>query len=48
MKIVVVGLGKIGLPLAAHFADRGHDVVGLDVNPAVVETVNAGPRAVPR
>ena len=28
LKIAVVGLGKIGLPLAAQFADQGHDVVG--------------------
>jgi nucleotide sugar dehydrogenase len=42
VKIAVIALGKIGLPLAVQFADRGHDVVGVDVNPAVVELVNAG------
>lgn len=42
MKIAVIGLGKIGLPLAAQFADKGHDVVGIDINAATVETVNAG------
>ncbi|MFF2832684.1 nucleotide sugar dehydrogenase [Cellulosimicrobium cellulans] len=42
MRIAVVALGKIGLPLAVQFADAGHDVVGVDVNPAVVEKVNAG------
>ncbi len=42
MRIAVVALGKIGLPLAVQFADRGHEVVGVDVNPAVVEKVNAG------
>ena len=42
MKIVVVALGKIGLPLAVQFADAGHDVVGTDVNAAIVESVNAG------
>ena len=42
MKIAVLALGKIGLPLAVQFADRGHDVVGVDVNPALVGTVNAG------
>lgn len=41
MRIAVVALGKIGLPLAAQFADSGHDVVGVDVNPAVVDCVNA-------
>ncbi len=42
MRIAVIALGKIGLPLAVQFADQGHDVVGVDVNPAVVEKVNAG------
>ncbi|PKW27219.1 nucleotide sugar dehydrogenase [Phycicoccus duodecadis] len=42
MKICVVALGKIGLPLAAQFAQKGHEVVGVDVNPATVEAVNAG------
>jgi nucleotide sugar dehydrogenase len=35
-----VGLGKIGLPLAAQFASKGHEVVGVDVNQTVVELVN--------
>jgi nucleotide sugar dehydrogenase len=42
VKIAVLALGKIGLPLAVQFADRGHDVVGVDVNRALVDTVNAG------
>lgn len=42
MKIAVIGLGKIGLPLAAQFADRGHQVMGVDVNAETVDTVNAG------
>ena len=42
MRIAVVALGKIGLPLAVQFADSGHDVVGVDVNPATVAAVNAG------
>ena len=42
MKIAVVALGKIGLPLAVQFASKGHDVVGVDVNAATVELVNAG------
>ena len=42
MKIAVIGLGKIGLPLAAQFADRGHDVTGVDINVETVATVNAG------
>ncbi|WP_169079672.1 nucleotide sugar dehydrogenase [Microcella alkalica] len=42
MKIAVIALGKIGLPLAAQFASKGHEVVGVDVNPATVAAVNAG------
>ena len=42
MRIAVVALGKIGLPLAVQYADKGHEVIGVDVNPAVVEAVNAG------
>ena len=42
MKIAVIALGKIGLPLAVQFASKGHDVVGVDVNPRTVELVNSG------
>ena len=42
VKIAVVALGKIGLPLAVQFADMGHEVVGVDVQQAVVDAVNAG------
>ena len=41
-RIAVVGLGYIGLPTAAVFAENGVEVVGIDVNPHVVETINAG------
>ncbi|MEO7016741.1 MAG: nucleotide sugar dehydrogenase, partial [Leifsonia sp.] len=41
MKIAVVALGKIGLPLAVQFASKGHTVIGIDVNTAVVDLVNA-------
>jgi len=37
-----MGLGYIGLPTAAVAASKGIDVVGVDINPAVVETINAG------
>src|SRR5690554_6135902 len=42
MKIAVIALGKIGLPLAVQFANKGHEVVGVDVNPTVVDLVNQG------
>ena len=35
-RVAVVGLGKIGLPLAAHLAGKGHTVIGADVNAAAV------------
>jgi UDP-N-acetyl-D-mannosaminuronic acid dehydrogenase len=40
--VVVVALGKVGLPLAARIALAGHQVVGADVDPRVVDLVNAG------
>jgi len=40
--VVVVGLGKLGLPLAVQFATRGFNVEGADIDPRVVETVNRG------
>ena len=42
MKAVFMGLGYIGLPSAAVAASRGIDAVGVDINPAVVETINQG------
>lgn len=40
MKIAVVGIGKIGLPLAVQFASKGHSVTGIDINPRLVALVN--------
>lgn len=42
MKICVVGLGYIGLPTSAMFAAHGHQVLGVDKNPAVIEALNQG------
>lgn len=42
MNITVVGMGKIGLPLAVQFASKGHKVFGADVNPATVDLINSG------
>jgi UDP-N-acetyl-D-mannosaminuronic acid dehydrogenase len=36
--VAVYGLGKMGLPLAALFADKGAKVVGVDISEKVVET----------
>jgi UDPglucose 6-dehydrogenase len=41
-KLSVIGIGKLGLPLAAYYANRGCKVIGVDVNRAIVEAVNNG------
>jgi UDP-N-acetyl-D-mannosaminuronic acid dehydrogenase len=40
--ICVVGMGYIGLPTSAVFADNGVNVIGVDVNEKAVESINAG------
>ncbi|MWV39563.1 nucleotide sugar dehydrogenase [Natrialba sp. INN-245] len=40
--VAVYGLGKMGLPLAGVYAETTGNVTGVDVDPTVVETVNAG------
>jgi len=42
MRVTVVGLGKLGSPLAAVLAAKGHEVIGVDLNPAFVDAINAG------
>lgn len=42
MHIAVIGMGKIGLPLAVQYADSGHEVVGVDVNQNTVDLINEG------
>lgn len=42
MKIAVVGLGYVGLPLCLQFGRRGVEVLGLDIDAAKVEAINAG------
>jgi UDP-N-acetyl-D-glucosamine dehydrogenase len=41
-KISVVGLGYVGLPLSLQFAHSGVSVLGLDLDPAKVDAINAG------
>jgi len=47
MRITVVGMGKIGLPLAVQFARKQNLVVGADINPEVVQLINAGEEPFP-
>jgi UDP-N-acetyl-D-glucosamine dehydrogenase len=42
MSIGIVGLGYVGLPLAVAFCEAGQEVVGVDVDGRVVETLTAG------
>lgn len=41
-KIVVIGLGYIGLPTASMLATKGHKVLGVDINETAVNTINSG------
>ena len=47
MIISVVGVGKIGLPLAVQFASKGHHVFGIDTNQKVVDLINEGKEPFP-
>ena len=40
--VCILGLGYIGLPTAAMFATHGVRVIGVDVNPRIVKTLNNG------
>lgn len=41
-RLVVVGLGYVGLPMALRAAEVGHDVCGYDLNRQIVDQLNAG------
>jgi len=40
--VSVLGLGKLGAPMAACFAHKGHRVIGVDTNPETVRLINEG------
>ncbi len=42
INVAVFGLGKMGLPLAAVFAEKGAKVIGVDINEGVVSIINSG------
>jgi len=42
LKIAIIGLGYVGLPLGLRFAESDVTVLGLDVDPAKVDAINAG------
>lgn len=41
MKISVIGLGKLGAPMAGIFASKGHFVIAVDSNPERVQAINS-------
>lgn len=41
-KICVIGLGYIGLPTASTFAMHGVNTLGVDISPAIIDTLNRG------
>src|SRR3954462_721816 len=40
--VAIVGLGRIGLPLALSFADHGLDVIGVEKQRRVIDLIQAG------
>ena len=42
MNVCVIGLGKIGLPLAVQIASKGHRVFGVDISTETVDKVTQG------
>jgi UDP-N-acetyl-D-glucosamine dehydrogenase len=42
MKIVVIGQGYVGLPIALYAANAGYEVVGFDLNTKLVSDLNSG------
>jgi UDP-N-acetyl-D-glucosamine dehydrogenase len=42
MAVGIMGMGYVGLPLAVAFAEQGHEVVALDVDPRKIQALRAG------
>ena len=42
MKLSIVGSGYVGTTIAACFADLGHEVVAVEIDESIVESINAG------
>ena len=40
--VSVIGLGKLGAPIAACFAHKGYRIIGVDANPQTVRLINEG------
>ena len=46
-KVAIIGLGYVGLPLAVHFAERGHTVLGLDKDIRKIDSIIKGESYIP-
>jgi UDP-N-acetyl-D-glucosamine dehydrogenase len=42
MKVGIIGVGYVGLPLAVAFCEAGHEVVGVDSDPRVIDALQRG------
>lgn len=42
MHVSIVGSGYVGTTVAACLADLGHEVVNVEIDEEIVETINAG------
>ena len=42
LKVVVIGQGYVGLPLAMAIAEAGHEVIGFDLNQELINRLNSG------
>ena len=47
LNVCVLGLGKVGLPLASYLGWRGHKVYGFDTNPDITKRLMAGENTLP-
>ncbi len=47
MNVSVIGIGRIGLPVSAWIASRGHTVYGCDIDAERVALVNSGGNPIP-
>lgn len=41
-RLAIIGLGYVGLPVAAMFAEKGFDVIGIEIRPERVKKINSG------
>jgi UDP-N-acetyl-D-glucosamine dehydrogenase len=42
VRVGIVGMGYVGLPLAVEFAEAGHEVIGVDVDPVKIGALQRG------